>query len=206
MQTFFLNLPFLTRYESCITSPLCYRHQWALWERKKILIFIPSCGPWTHGLCDRRVFQGLSGSAGAGTQQCWGSAVLSTAASTPKRCPWGRFSRGIPLQQHQYKHWKSQLRHSPHLLCTDHLFLDVLIHPPMLSLLLQTLELGTEIPWDAEFPEPAGRVDGAGPSSGWNLGSPVPPGMMLHQRPNTGAQWALSGARPSVNLLFLLKC
>lgn len=74
----FFKISILTRYYSCITSPLCYRSQWALilGERKKTFSFVPSCGPWTQGLCDRTVLQGLSGSAEVGTQQCWGSAVL----------------------------------------------------------------------------------------------------------------------------------
>lgn len=120
----------------------------------------------------------------------WNPAVLrfscvvwSTAASIPKGYPRGRFSRGTSIIQ--YKHWKSQLRHSPHLLCTG--LLPWCSH--QCSWLLQGLMSGTErmglIPWDAEFPEPAGRVDGAGSCLGWNLGSPVLPGRTLHQGPNS---------------------
>lgn len=102
----FFKPPHSYKYYSCITSlwvsPVCYRHQLApvLWEMKKIfrlcclLRCLGTAFEWQH-----RVFQCLGGSAGAGTQECWGSTVLSLVACTPKRYPWGRLSRGMSLEQ-----------------------------------------------------------------------------------------------------------
>lgn len=227
MDLFFSDLPVLTRYYSCTTSPwvspVCYRHQLApiLWEKKKILHlccllgFLGTAFEWLD-----RVFQELGGSAAAVTREGWGLSGLCQVSQfgqlkeTPREGfleehPWSNRATSVQMLKIKFKHLG-------HLLCPDFIFFKVLIYPSTLSLLLQALVSGLRknglMSQDAEILLPADRTDGAGSSSGWSPGSPLLPGRMLHQGPKTAlvaSCWSrvgLNGAQPSVNLLFLLKC